>query len=207
MSRRSCKYLACAITVIPLSALAWHFRAPLLEKIANAWIVPDPLSYSYAIVVVGGGIQTRPFEAARLYRDGYAPRVLVASPERKPTDQMGLTAGDADVTKQILLKQGVPDSAIVIFGEEVSSTYEEALALREWVKETGAKKIIIVSDPFHTRRMRWLLRKELTTTGAQILTGIAAPLKYTVSNWWQTKQGLVKFQKELMKYAYYRVRY
>jgi uncharacterized SAM-binding protein YcdF (DUF218 family) len=151
--------------------------------------------------VVGGGIQTRPFEAARLYRDGYAPRVLVASPERKPTDQMGLTAGDADVTKQILLKQGVPDSAIVIFGEEVSSTYEEALALREWVKETGAKKIIIVSDPFHTRRMRWLLRKELTTTGAQILTGIAAPLKYTVSNWWQTKQGLVKFQKELMKYA------
>jgi hypothetical protein len=68
MSRRSCKYLACAITVIPLSALAWHFRAPLLEKIANAWIVPDPLSYSYAIVVVGGGIQTRPFEAARLYR-------------------------------------------------------------------------------------------------------------------------------------------
>jgi hypothetical protein len=46
-----------------------------------------------------------------------------------------------------------------------------------------------------------VLRKELTTTGAQILTGVAAPLKYTVSNWWQTKQGLVKFQKELMKYA------
>ena len=132
---------------------------------------------------------------------------MVASPERKPTDQLGQTAGDADVTKQILLKHGVPDSGIVIFGEEVSSTYEETLALREWVKETGAKKIIIVSDPFHMRRMRWLLRKELTTTWAQILTGVAAPLKYTVSNWWQTKQGLVKFQKELIKYAYYRVRY
>jgi hypothetical protein len=36
MSRRSRKYLACAISVIPLSALAWYFRALLLEKIANA---------------------------------------------------------------------------------------------------------------------------------------------------------------------------
>jgi uncharacterized SAM-binding protein YcdF (DUF218 family) len=101
----------------------------------------------------------------------------------------------------------VPDSAIVIFGNEVSSTYEEALALREWVKQAGAKKIIIVSDPFHTRRVRWLFRKELATTGAKILTGVAAPLKYTVSNWWQTEQGLIEFQSELIKYAYYRVRY
>ena len=207
MSRRLRNYLACTIIVIALGALAWFFRAPLLSGIANAWIVHDPLSQADAIVVLGGGVQTRPFEAARLFRDGYAPRVLVASPERKPTDEMGLTAGDTEITRQILLKRGVPDSAIVVFGNEVSSTHEEALALRNWLAQTGAKKIIIVSDPFHTRRVRWLFRKELATTGAQILTGVAAPLKYTVSNWWQTEQGLIEFQNELIKYAYYRVRY
>ena len=207
MSRRLRNYLACAITVIVLGALAWFFRAPLLSGIANAWIVHDPLSQADAIVVLGGGVQTRPFEAARLFRDGYAPKVLVASPERKPTDEMGLTAGDTEITRQILLKRGVPDSAIVVFGNEVSSTHEEALALRDWLEQTGAKKIIIVSDPFHTRRVRWLFRKELATTGAQILAAVAPPLKYTVSNWWQTEQGLIEFQNELIKYAYYRVRY
>jgi uncharacterized SAM-binding protein YcdF (DUF218 family) len=207
MSRRLPNYLTCAITVIVLGALAWFFRAPLLSGIANAWIVHDPLSQADAIVVLGGGVQTRPFEAARLFRDGYAPRVLVASPERKPTDEMGLTAGDTETTKQILVKRGVPDSAIVVFGNEVSSTHEEALALRNWLEQTGAKKIIIVSDPFHTRRVRWLFRKELATTGGQILTGVAAPLKYTVSSWWQTEQGLIEFQNEVIKYAYYRVKY
>jgi uncharacterized SAM-binding protein YcdF (DUF218 family) len=187
--------------------LVWFFHARLLTGIAEAWVIHDPLSQADAIIVLGGGVQTRPFEAARLFRSGYAPKILVAAPERRPSDNLGITEGDIDLTKQILLTQGVPDSAIITFGNEVSSTYEEALALREWVRQTGAKKMIIVSDPFHTRRVRWLFRKELATTGAQILTGIAAPLKYTMSNWWQTEQGLIEFQNELIKYAYYRVRY
>ena len=71
--------------------------------------------------------------------------------------------------------------------------------------ETGARKIIIVSDPFHTRRVRWLFRNELATTGAQILTGVAAPLKYTASNWWQTEQGLINSKTKLSIDGYYRV--
>ena len=181
------------------------FRGQLLAGIANAWIVRDPLSHADAIVVLGGGMQTRPFEAARLYRDGYAPQVLVASPEPKPTDKMGLTVDDTEVTKRILSMQGMPDSAIAEFGNEVSSTYEEAVALRDWVRKRGAKKIIIVSDAFHSRRVRWLFQKEIRPAGAEILTAIAPPLKYTVSEWWRTEQGLIEFQNELIKYSYYRL--
>jgi uncharacterized SAM-binding protein YcdF (DUF218 family) len=114
-----------------------------------------------------------------------------------PEAAMDLTAGDTEITRQILLKRGVPDSAIVVFGNEVSSAHEEALALRNWLEQTGSKKIIIVSDPFHTRRVRWLFRKELATTGAQTLTDVAPPLKYTVSNWWQTHQGLIESKRNL----------
>lgn len=199
--------VACALIAFVLFALAWYFRAPLLTGVANAWITNDQASHCDAIVVLGGGIQTRPFEAARLYRDGYAPQVLVASPERKPTDKLGITAGDTEITRQILLQQGVPGQSIVPFGNEVSSTFEEALALRDWVGKTGAKKIIIVSDPFHTRRVRWLFRKELGSTGAQILTVVAPPLKYDTSNWWRTEQGLIEFQNELIKYVFYRLKY
>ena len=207
MSRRLRIFLAWTVTVFALCALAWTFRGQLLRGLANAWIVHDPLSRADAIVVLGGGMQTRPFEAARLYREGYAPRVLVASPESKPTDKIGLTVADTEVTKRILSRQGVPDSAVAEFGDEVSSTHEEALALGSWIRKTGAKKIIIVSDPFHTRRVRWLFNKELQPAGTEILTAAAPSLKYDVSNWWQTEQGLIEFQNELIKYAYYRVNY
>ena len=206
MSRQLRNFLACT-AVLTLCAVGWSFRGQLLRGLANAWIVHDPLSRADAIVVLGGGIQTRPFEAARLYREGYAPRVLVASPESKPTDKIGLTVGDTEVTKRILSRQGVPDSAVVEFGDEVSSTREEALALGSWIRKTGAKKIIIVSDPFHTRRVRWLFNKELQPAGTEILTAAAPSLKYDASNWWQTEQGLIEFQNELIKYAYYRVNY
>ena len=205
MSRRLRNFLACTVAVLALCAVGWSLRGQLLRGLANAWIVHDPLSRADAIVVLGGGMQTRPFEAARLYRD--APRVVVASPESKPTDKIGITAGDTDVTKRILSRQGVPDSAVVEFGDEVSSTHEEAVALGSWVRKTGVKKIIIVSDPFHTRRVRWLFNKELQPAGAEILTVAAPSLKYDASNWWQTEQGLIEFQNELIKYAYYRINY
>jgi uncharacterized SAM-binding protein YcdF (DUF218 family) len=101
----------------------------------------------------------------------------------------------------------VPEQSIIPFGNEVSSTFEEALALRDWVEHTGAKKLIIVSDPFHTRRVRWLFRKELSATSIQILTVAAPALKYDASNWWQTEQGLIEFQNELIKYIIYRLKH
>ena len=73
MSRQLRNFLACTVAVLTLCAVGWSFRGQLLRGLANAWIVHDPLSRADAIVVLGGGMQTRPFEAARLYREGYAP--------------------------------------------------------------------------------------------------------------------------------------
>ena len=158
-------------------------------------------------MVLGGGLQTRPFEAARFYHDGYASKILIASPRLRPTDEIGLTLRDTDVTKQILLKQGVPGAAISEFGMNVSSTYEEALALRNWVKQTGARKLLIISDLFQTRRARWLFRKQLKENGVQVIILSAPPLEYDATNWWKHEEGLIAFQNELIKYGLHRLKY
>jgi uncharacterized SAM-binding protein YcdF (DUF218 family) len=158
-------------------------------------------------VVLGGGVQTRPFEAARLYHGGYAPKILIDSPLLRPTDEIGLTPRDTDVTKQILLKQGIPEAAIWEFGKNVSSTYEEAIALHDWVRQNGAKKLLVIGDLFQTRRARWLFQKQLEETGVQVIILSAPPLEYDATNWWRHEEGLISFQNELIKYALYRVKY
>ena len=190
-----------------LSLLCFLFRAPLLTGAARLWIVNDPLEKADAIVVLGGGLATRPFAAARLFRDGYAPRILISRPEASSTDEMGLTTREQDITRQVLIKEGVPAPAITGIGENVQSTYDESLAVRAWLSTNHAARIIIPTDLFHTRRVRWLFRKQLKGTDVAVNVEAVPVRGYTTADWWRHEQGLIAFQNEVVKLAYYWVKY
>jgi len=193
--------------VVLFAASCFVFRAPILRAVAAAWIVNDPLEKADAIVVLGGGLETRPFAAARLYRDGYAPRILIARPKASPTDELGLTTREKEVTRQVLLKEGVPDNALTDIGNDVQSTYEESLAVRDWLKTNHATRLIVPTDVFHTRRVRWLFRKQLKGTGVALTVEAIPVREYTVADWWRHEQGLVAFQNEVLKSVYYHLKY
>jgi uncharacterized SAM-binding protein YcdF (DUF218 family) len=190
-----------------LSAFCFVFRAPLLTGLANAWIVNEPLAKADAIVVLGGGLETRPFEAARLYHKGFAPKILLMNVKPSPTTQLGITAPEKDLTRQVLLKQEVPDSDCITIGDAVASTYDESRAVRAWLVTNHASRIIIPTDLFHTRRVRWLFRKELKGTSTRVLVAVAPTEQYQATNWWHHEEGLIAFQNEVIKYLYYHLKY
>jgi len=196
-----------AVFCFLLSAFCFVFRAPLLTGLANAWIVNDPLAKADAIVVLGGGLETRPFEAARLYHDGLAPRILLMDVKLTPTTKLGITSPEKDLTRQVLLKQEVPDSACITVGHGVASTYDESRTVRAWLVTNHASRIIIPTDLFHTRRVRWLFHKELKGTGTTVTVRAVAPTEYSASNWWTHEEGLIAFQNEVIKDLYYHLKY
>src|SRR5689334_4101259 len=55
--------------------------AVLLPYLARPLILNDPLAPAVSIVVLAGGVPRREQEAAALYRDGVAPRIVLV-PER-----------------------------------------------------------------------------------------------------------------------------
>jgi hypothetical protein len=62
----------------------WILREPVLVGAADLWIVSDPISRADAIVALGGGLATRPFVAAELWRRGLADKILVSqAPEER----------------------------------------------------------------------------------------------------------------------------
>ena len=205
---RLLKQLVFALLVLCLlAAAAYVFRAPLLRGVASAWILHEPLAKADVIVVLGGGLETRPFEAARLYHLGLAPKILLMNPRPAPSTQLGLSPTEADSARAILLKKEVPAGDIFIAADIVNNTYDESLAVRNWAKTNGVTRVIIATDIFHSRRVRWLFTKQLKPLGLLVEVDAVPVREYTVRNWWQDERGLVAFQNEILKYAYYRLKY
>ena len=53
-------------------------REPVLVGAADLWIVSDSITRADAIVVLGGGLETRPYAAAELWRRGFADKILIS---------------------------------------------------------------------------------------------------------------------------------
>jgi uncharacterized SAM-binding protein YcdF (DUF218 family) len=201
------RVIVALLLLCALLLAAYWCRAPLLRSAARAWIVNQPLSHADIIVVLGGGPETRPFEAARLYHLGLAPKILVMNPKPPPSVQLGLTPTEAEISRNVLLRQGVPEDAIIVATALVTNSYDESIVVRNWAGTNGVKRVIIPTDLFHTRRVRWLYGKELKGTGIQVQIEALAVRQYAVEDWWQHEEGLIAFQNEILKYAYYRVKY
>lgn len=197
----------CLLFLCVLGAVLYWFRAPLLRGMAAAWIVDDPLTNADVIVVLGGGPSTRPFEAARLYHQHWAPRILVMQPRADSTAELGLTPRESDLLKQVLVRQSVPETNVLIAADEVMNTYEEALAVRNWVATNQIQTAIVVTDVFHARRARWVFRQQLRHTGVRVLIRATPVREYTTENWWQREEGVAALQSEFLKYGYYRFMY
>jgi uncharacterized SAM-binding protein YcdF (DUF218 family) len=191
-----------------VGAGAWLAREPLLRGAADLWIVmPRDVTQADAVAVLGGQLEVRPFAAADLYHRGLVKKVLVSSNKIDRAAVIGAIQGHTEANRRVLLKLGVPENAIQTFGEGNSSTGDEAAALREWIERHGASSIIIPTEVFAARRVRWIFDREFAGRNTSIQVLPLEPPGYTRAQWWRTPTGLIAFQNEVIKYIYYRLHY
>ena len=186
---------------------AWWWRAPLLTAIANQWIVSDAPAKADAIVLLGGGLDTRPQVAARLYHEGWATRILVMQPERSPAAQYLRLPGESTIAQKLLMQEHVPESAMIVVGQSVTSTFDEANAVAAWAKEQRAHCLLVPTDLFHTRRAGWIFRRQLGQSDVEVRMIPVNARRYSGNSWWQHEEGIVNFQNEILKYFWYWFRY
>jgi len=201
------RWLGCLLVLGLLGSVGWFFRAPLLANLAAAWVVNQPVTKADAIVILGGGVENRPFTAAKLFQDGIAPRILYMNVRLNPAEELGIYPPESIQTRRILMSNGVPETAMTVIGTNVTSTYDEAQAVKAWIEKTGAKTILIPTDPFHTRRACWIFNKELQDTKTDVYVMVVKPVRYRTEEWWRHEEGVIAFQNEVAKYAYYRWEY
>lgn len=196
-----------AVALFLLGVTAYLARAPLLTAFTHAWVVDEGRVPADAVVVFGGGRNTRPFAAAQAYHDGLVMKVLVPDILREPIEDMGLKTPESEINRQVVLREGVPESAIEFYGDQVSSTWEEAQALKEWCVANQAKTLLCPTEFPFTRRLNWVLDRVLGDSGTQAHVYPIEALHYEQKSWWTHEYGLIDMQNDFIKYLLYRVKY
>lgn len=142
------------VSMVLVRALEW--RHPALSE--------TTLPSADAIVVLGGGTQQwlppRPWHevgeagdrvlyAARLYRAGVAP-IVVVSGGRGTLDNPGMVP-EANAMQDMLVDLGVPNEAIVVEGVS-RNTYENGVESARLLEAHGWRHILLVTSALHMPR-------------------------------------------------------
>lgn len=159
--------------VIPVLALAvcafFALKGPAFTRFWRHWLVVSvPMRKADAIIVLGGEPLARPREAARLFKEGVAPRVFVTG------------RGDCGANRRILLECGVPADRIEVETRAVT-TRSNATLLRPMLESAKVRSALIVTSPFHTRRALATFRK--------VMPDITFGVTDASIGWWNRPEG------------------
>lgn len=183
---------------------------PSLARQAGAFLITsDPLKPVDAIVVLAAYAPDRAIEAADLFRQGYAPRIVFSTEERQSgtayhlLDSLGVKLPEShDSMASIARQLGVPDEAVLIADIRGNSTRVEATRLLGYLKRDGIHSIIAVSSKSHTRRVRMIFHRVF---GDQIRV-LVHPSRYDEFNpdaWWRKRWQARSVLMEYLKYLDY----
>jgi uncharacterized SAM-binding protein YcdF (DUF218 family) len=201
--------LVAATVLLLLVILAFAFRAPILTRIADFLIINDELQPADAIFLLSSDVNTRPFRVAELYKQGFAPIIVICRAEDTPVVELGLVANDTDIAVGVMEKLGVPPEKIIILTIPggVTSTFDEAAAFRQYVEANQVRRIILVTSAFHTRRASWIVDKALSGLPITLETAAVPYADFDQTTWWQNETGLITLNNEYIKLFFYLFKY
>jgi uncharacterized SAM-binding protein YcdF (DUF218 family) len=131
--------------------------------------IPPKIEPAAMIVVLGGGIRNgelsnesmrRAVWGITLYAKRLAPLIVFSGPGQDPR-----MPSEGQVRAQLARDLGIPPEAIVIV-DDAQTTRQESLRVGDLLGRQGDKRILLVTDPLHMRRARYVFER----AGYQVLS-------------------------------------
>jgi uncharacterized SAM-binding protein YcdF (DUF218 family) len=151
------------------------------------------------IVSLGGDIGERSEKVAELYRAGFGGKVLLTGIAGSPP---GPRQQFLDWRAQYLVAQGVPADSLLL-DAAANNSWEEAAAVLQLMRERGWKRVLVVSEPPHLRRLSWTWSRVFEGSGLEFRL-IASPMtEWHPDAWWHEERSGIFVITEYLKLAYY----
>lgn len=149
------------------------------------------------IIVLGGDDGLRVEHGGRLYKEGYAPNILVTG-----IDIRYYKPSQPNWRERRLMEAGVPENAIFI-DTRSETTWEEARNSVEMMTEKDWKSAIVVSDPPHMFRLHHTWNKAAEGSHKNIVLVSTQPEWWHPLLWWSNKTSYRFVISEVQKSLYY----
>ncbi|MGE3911685.1 MAG: YdcF family protein [Chloroflexota bacterium] len=156
----------------------------------------EPLVRSDAIIVISGDeALARYRDGVRLYRAGWAPKIIFSG----AAWDGGYS--NAEVMRGMALVDGVPDTAILV-DPNGDDTYGNAVHTRTLMVQNGLRSAILVTSPYHLHRAVLTFRGVYDGTDIRVIGRSAPDGAWRKTNWWQQSETRALTFRELEKLGY-----
>lgn len=180
-------------------------------------VVERPMDRADAILVLAGGAdhEERNREAARLYRAGVAPVILLSDDGVMGgwDNERGRNPYFAEKARWVLLSEGVPDREITIIPQVAGprtfaayhGTEREAALTVNHLANSRVKKLLLVTSDYHSRRALTIYETAFSSADHIPEVGIIFP-KNEAGAFWPSGRRLPNVIRETGKLASFRLR-
>ena len=149
-------------------------------------VYQDPLEPADVIVILSGNDESRVTAAAELYHQGYGANIMLTT--------TGNTFGEYNQPYSMLQKEqlqdlGIPEGGIYIAEFQAKNTGQEATGIINKMYDLGFHSAIIVTDSWHTRRVKTIFSDTFSNTGFRFSIYPAPGSDYNKNFWWLTPSG------------------
>jgi uncharacterized SAM-binding protein YcdF (DUF218 family) len=163
-------------------------------------VVEDALVKSRAIAVLSGSMPLRAMEAAKLYREGYAPEIWLTH-SAEPGETLAAMsipfAGEDYYNVRILIHEGVPAGAIHVLDPPIVNTADEMNVIAAALAQEKDRTVIVVTTKAHTRRVRLLWRTLASDRGRAIVRA-ASDDPFDPRRWWRNTGDALDVVREVL---------
>ena len=199
------KWLIVFISVSTIVATSIFQYQSILSNYAEFYTVNNATSGADAIVILSGGKATRIPHALNLFSEDYASRLLLTDEKKMNVRFAHLFATNEKIAQAMIdeLKLNVPIITVPSLKGGATSTFDEAYDLRKFSETAGFKRLILVTDAFHTRRAYHAFQTVFSGSEIHLEMSAAKNDIYNESNWWTSDQGISAYVLESIKYPVY----
>jgi uncharacterized SAM-binding protein YcdF (DUF218 family) len=168
----------------------------------------DPLQRGDLIVVLAGARVDRWLEAVDLFKEGWAPRIVlspgqVSSLEVKLRGEGLKLPREGDIARDAVLSLGVPADAVTIMPGGVDNTAAEAATLHRLLPAGSVHRIIVVTSTYHVRRAGYAFEREFKGSGIEIVARGSRYTEARPTRWWTRRDDVRYIMNEAPKYLVY----
>lgn len=167
----------------------------LLPPIGAFLVQADELQPAEVLVVLSGDRGERMEYAYSLYEQGLAGLFILSG------GPLYADLSEADLLRRHAVILGVPEGKIIM-ETKAANTYQNAVYTRKLMELYGLESAIVVSSPYHMRRVRLLFEEAYAGSGIKLAYAPVEKSWFEPERWWTSSAGWRLVGTEYVKLAF-----